>query len=289
VALHLVDLWVGGTAQIDLGFVAGVGVEFQMGGVLGWLLVQFALFEKAGRHGFVFVEFQVAGKWVPGFVGAGEARHQKEGFVALVGVDPGHCGVADEDVAVEALLQMPRDALVLLDPVWVCAVAVVGPGLAVEAQVVAPVVVRTALGVGYIGGVLHNHPLVEAAGHIPRAEVHFADIDAPVAVVGQVLHPIAVIAPVVEAVGPGIVAVHPREDGSPAGNAGRAGTIGLTEGDPFRGEAVQMGGDHLTVAPGSQGVKALLVGHNQNDVGTFGKHQKPRGRLQERLIDVAGL
>ncbi len=141
-----------------------------------------------------------------------------------------------------------------------------------EGEIASPVVVGSALGLGHIGRVFDDDALVETARHIAWAEVHLADVDAPVAAVGQILHPVAMIGPVVEAVGPRVVGVHAGEDGGAAGNAGCARTIGLAERDALPGDAIHVWRDHVVVTPAGDGIEALLVGHDQDNVRFFWQH-----------------
>ena len=171
---------------------------------------------------------------------------------------------------------MPGHTLIFLQPFGIALVAVVGPLLAVETEIAAPIVVDTAVGVGTIGGVFDNDPLVKTTRHIARGKMHLADIDAAVAAVGQILYPIAVPGPLVKAIGPCIVGVHTGESGRPRSHASGPRTKGLAERSTRLGQTVHMRGDHMIAIPGANGIKALLVGHNKNDMGSLVGHGSSR-------------
>ena len=183
---------------------------------------------------------------------------------------PPQGGVADEEVAVKTLLIVPGDTLVFLLPLGIRLIAPVGPLQTVVREKATPVVVCPAAGPRPAGGVLDDDTLVKPARHVARGEVHLADVDAEIAAVGQVLHPVAMLGPGIEAVRPGGVGVHPGEDGGARGHASGARTEGLPEGGTCRRQAVHGGGGHVIVAPGSDGVEALLVGHDEDDVRLLG-------------------
>lgn len=92
-----------------------------MGGVLRRVVVERAI-TKDGRRGLgVPRHLQVPGQRVPGLVRTGEADFEEEGTIGVVGLHPPDGGIADEDIGVETLLQMPGDALELRKPlrsVW---------------------------------------------------------------------------------------------------------------------------------------------------------------------------
>jgi ABC-type uncharacterized transport system YnjBCD ATPase subunit len=46
--------------------------------------------------------------------------------------------------------------------------------------------------------------------------------------------------------------------------------VGVSEGDAAAGEAVDVGGDDVFKTQTGQGVPALLVGHDEDDVGLVG-------------------
>ena len=203
---------------------------------------------------------------VPRLVRAGKTYLQEKRQPALVRANPSKGRVADKDIRVKALFQVPRDALVFPQPIGVGLVPVVGPFQAVNPQIAAPIVVGTARVEVSAGGVLHDDPLVEAPGHIARRKVHLADVDAVIPRVVEVLDPVAVIGPVVKAVHAGIVRVHTRENRRPRGNAGRARAKGIAKGKPLGGQAVHGRRDRVVVAPSADRIEALLVGHDQDDI-----------------------
>ena len=206
---------------------------------------------------------------VPRLVRAGKTHLQEKRLLALVIADPSKGRVADKHIRVKALLQVPRNTLVFLQPIGVGLVAIVGPLQAVNPQIATPIVVGSTHGEVLTGGILHHDPLVETPGDIARSKVHLADVDAVITRVVEVLHPIAVIGPVVKAVHTGIVRVHTREDRRPRGNAGRARAKGIAEGKPLRGQAVHGRRNRVVVAPSADRVEALLVGHNEDDIGSL--------------------
>ena len=210
---HACDVFLCGQAQIDLCLAGGVRKPLLMFQVLRRFLLQFAFPEYCRRHVSVPVEIQVPGQRVPRFVRAGEADLQEERAGAAVVLNPGYRRAPDIDVTVILLFVMPGHSLEFFQPVRVRDLTVVGARQAVEAEIAAPVVVRAAACVGFVGGVFHHDPLVEPAGHVARAEVHFADVHAPVAGLGQILHPVPVVGPVVKAVDAGAMGVHAGEHG----------------------------------------------------------------------------
>lgn len=102
--------------------------------------------------------------------------------------------------------------------------------------------------------------------------MHLADIDAPIAMLGQVLDPVAMFGPPMETVDAGIMGVHAGEDGRPGGDTCCPRTICLAKGNAFTGQPVNIGGDHMVISPGRDGIKALLVGYDKDDIGFFGRH-----------------
>lgn len=134
--------------------------------MLRWFFCQLSFFEKGRRHLFVLVEFEVTRQRIPGFMGTCETDFEEEWFVALVIVDPGHSRIADKDVAVKVLVQMPGDTLVLFHPIWIRLVAVIGTLLTMQGEVTSPVVIGSTLEMGATRRILDDDPFVEATRHV---------------------------------------------------------------------------------------------------------------------------
>ncbi len=82
-----------------------------------------------------------------------------------------------------------------------------------------------------------------------------------------------------------VCGVHAGEHCRAGRDAGRAGAEGLGKGHSFAGQAVHVGRDHVVIAPGSDRVKALLVGHDQDDVWLFGKERLPFFTVTLTVLD----
>ena len=127
--------------------------------------------------------------------------------------------------------------------------------------------------------------LVEAERGLERNGVHLADVDAVVAGGGQLLDPgPAPLAAVAEyAGGVGIEAV---EEAGTGGHAGGGGDVALVEADAFADQAVEVGRVDVGVPERGDGVVALLVGDDQDDVrspaGGRRRHQAAAKRFQAR-------
>ena len=177
---------------------------------------------------------------------------------------------------------MPRHALVFLQPFWIAEIAVVGTVDPVDPQVAAPVVICLAVVQMFGGRILDDHPLVEPPGHVAGREVHLAHVDAVIARVVEILDPVAMIGPVVEAVSAGVVPVHARKDRRARGHTRRARTKGVAEGQPLPDQPILRRRGHIVVSPGADGVEALLVGHDQDDIGPGGHLFLLHPRFPER-------
>ncbi len=107
---------------------------------------------------------------------------------------------------------------------------------------------------------------METQGGIIGEGVHLADVDTVVTSPGQQLHPrMAPLVGVFEDAG-GVRVVTGKQAG-PGGGARGGGDVTIGEGDPFVHQPVQVGGVHIRKAQSPDGVKALLVGDDEDDVG----------------------
>ena len=61
--------------------------------------------------------------------------------------------------------------------------------------------------------------------------------------------------------------IHTGKRGRTRGHAGRPRTVGVAKGESFGGKSIHRRRYHVVVAPGADGIKALLVGHDENDIG----------------------
>ena len=162
---------------------------------------------------------------------------------------------------------MPRHTLILLQPFGVGLVAVVGTLYPVNAHKAAPVVVGAALVHMLAGRVLDDDTLMKTTRHVARRKVHLAHIDAVISTFIEVLYPIAVVGPVVKTVGAGIVRIHAGKNRRPRCHAGRARTEGVAKRKPLSGQTIHRRRAHIIAAPSADGIKALLVSHDQDDIG----------------------
>ena len=113
--------------------------------------------------------------------------------------------------------------------------------------------------------------------------MHLADIDGVVAAVAERFDPVGLVGGqlgfvAVDAVGVDVLA---RDDAIARRPADRAPGEGAAEGYAAGGEAVDMRGAHVVVAQSAEGVPALLVGDDEDDIGVFSS------RLS--LVNVDGL
>ena len=197
---------------------------------------------------------------------AGNADLQEERPVPAVGVDPVRGQVGHEIVRVQLGRQVPhegaepfavvgqaavRDAARLLEPG--------GPDRLV------PIVHEVGKGGVRPVLVLRHVALVEAERFLEWRGVHLAHVHGAVAGVGQLLHPGVRPALVVaeHAVGVGI---QPGEQAGAGGCAGGCGHEHAAEGGAFAHEVVEVRGDHVGEAAGGDGVEALLVGDDEDDI-----------------------
>ena len=67
-----------------------------------------------------------------------------------------------------------------------------------KTKITAPVIVNATAGLRFVGRIFDDDSFVKATRYIARAKVHFADIDTTVAMIGQILHPGTLIAPILK-------------------------------------------------------------------------------------------
>ena len=111
---HAGDIFFAGRVHVDRGLVLGLSVHFSLRRVLGRLVLQLALAHHARGHWTPCVLLQMPRQRVPWLVRAGKTYLQEKRLLALVIADPSKGGVADKDIRVKALLQVPRDTLIFL-------------------------------------------------------------------------------------------------------------------------------------------------------------------------------
>ena len=176
--------------------------------------------------------------------------------------DPRAGRIADKDIAVKALLQMPWHTLVFVEPIGIGALAVIGPLLPMVGKKTTPIVIGAAIVERLICWIFDNDSLVETAGDIARAKMHLANIGAKITRLIEILHPVAVCAPAVKTVDPGRMRIHPGENRRPRGHTGRSRTIGATKRQSFCRQAIHRRRRHIITTPGANRIGALLVGHD---------------------------
>jgi hypothetical protein len=235
--------------------------------MLGRFAIEVTLKDVRPGKGFFPIKVQMPGQWVPWLVRPRKSYLQKEGLVLFVVLDPADGRIRRIDVAMQVFIKVPGDTLEFTLPLRIRTVAVVGPGFAMVVQVVAPVIITVATPVAHAGRVFDNNTIVKSTKHIPRLEMHFPDTGTMVTVIRQILDPCTVMSPVEKAVGSRIVGIHAGEHGCPGGHTGRPGTIGLAKGEPVPRKAVHVGCYHMPVPPSSDGIEALLIRHDENDIG----------------------
>jgi hypothetical protein len=125
--------------------------------------------------------------------------------------------------------------------------------------------------------VLHDQTLVKPPGRVVGVDVHLADVHAVVALVGQRAHPGGL---------PGLeVAEHlaamrvlAREEAGAGAHAHRRGDETLGEGRAFGGQAIEMRRVHPRRTQRADGVGALLIGHDQDDVRAVHRFSRASAR-----------
>ena len=111
---HVDDIFFAGREHVDRGLVLGLSVRLSLRRVLGRLVLQLAFAHHTRGHWTPCVLLQMPRQRVPRLVRAGKTYLQEKRLLTLVIADPSEGRVADKDIRVKALLQVPRDALVLL-------------------------------------------------------------------------------------------------------------------------------------------------------------------------------
>ena len=139
---------------------------------------------------------------IPRLVGAGESHLQKNRLIAFIGLYPRLGGVTNKDITMKTFFIMPGYALIFLEPIRICLIAIVRAFQAMKTKITAPIIVNATAGLRFVGRIFNDDPFVKSARYIARAKVHFADIDTTVAMIGQILHPGPLIAPILKSIGP---------------------------------------------------------------------------------------
>ena len=248
------------------------------------LTIQLSFASHLLRHRLSLVEIQMPRQWIPRFVRPGKTHLQKNRRIALVVADPRAGRIADKNIAVKALLQMPWHTLVFVEPIGIGALAVIGPLLPMVGKKTTPIVIGAAIVERLIRRIFDNDSLVETAGDIARAKMHLANIGAKITGVVEILHPIAMLAPVVKTINPGRMRVHPRKDRRTRSDTGRPRAIGLAKRNPLFSQPVHIRRNHIITPPGADCIPALLVGHNQNDMGSILRHMLFLVRLDSNIV-----
>ena len=127
--------------------------------------------------------------------------------------------------------------------------------------------------------VFDDDTLVKTARHVARRKVHLANVDAVIAALVEVMHPVAMCAPGVKRVYACVVWIHTGKHGRTRCNACSPRTVGVAKGKTFGGESIHRWRHHVIVTPSTDGIKALLVGHDKDDVGL-------RNRNSTNLFEV---
>jgi len=70
-----------------------------------------------------------------------------------------------------------------------------------------------------------------------------------------------------EAVDPRVVRIHAGEHGRPRRDTRRTRTKRIRQRQPLCRESIHVGGHYVLVSLGDDGVRPLLIGHDQNEVG----------------------
>ena len=253
----------GGVAGLDDGHAVAVLVAPHFGEQLVGHALEFFVGDVGHGDGVVVVLVDEALRRVVRIVRAEEADVQVERFFAFPAVDPLEGAVADEDVGVEFLGQGPDDGTQFVVEVGVGLVQIVRwlvPGLLHGPVPVARLaIVHERALVPLLGDAL-----VEAGGR----QVGLADAGAVVAAVAQTAGPVEATRRAVETVDAGVVRVEPGVEGGPAGDAGGRRAERVGEDHAAVGQAVEVRGAHPVGAGAVHGVAALLLGGDEEDVGS---------------------
>ena len=263
VLAHAADALGGGVAGFDDGeavalFVASLFGEELVGDAGGLLL-------RDVGHGddIVVVLVDEALRRVVQIVGAEEADVEVKRVFPFPAVEPVEGAVADEDVGVELFGEGPDDGAQVVVEVGVFFVEIQGRLVSGISDRPAPFV-RLAF--------VHDGGLVALFGDLfvkaAVGEVGLADADAVVAAFPQSVGPVEGAGGAVEAEDAGVVRVEAGVEGGSAGDAGGGRAEGVFKDDAAGGEAVDIRGDDPVGAGAVHGVAALLLGGDENDVGT---------------------
>ena len=186
-----------------------------------------------------------------------------------MGPDPTGRHIANIYVAMQAFLEFPDGPLQLFSPLWIGQIAIIGTGRAIKRQETPPVIVVAPVKKRAIIRILHNNSFVEPPLSSYWPQMHFADIDAPVARIGKIFYPVAMVRPCVKRVDAGVMRIHAGKNRRPRSHARSTGTVGSPEGEAFRREAVHMRGRHMRTFPSTDRIDPLLVRHNEDYVWLF--------------------
>ena len=253
---------------VDLSIVAAHDLE------RGRLVVKVRLRDRCDRQILLQVGLHGFRGRIVGRMGAGETDLQEQGlFGPGLAVQPPGRQVADEIVGVHVRRQLPVEssqaAFVVLplsvqDPLLL--------GQAPCPQGLVPFVEPVAF-LQEAVLVLHHVPFVKAQRRVVRPRVHLADVDAAVAAGRQVLDP--GVFPVVRvAMDAGGVGILPGEETGPGGGARRRAHEAVGKDGPLLRHPIQMRRVHVGKAERGDGVVALLIRDDQNDVGAIGGHPR---------------